>query len=94
MTARSLIVVLLVLFGVLQYKLWISSNGIAQTIQLKNSIAQQMESNQKLIKRNQILSSQVSELQHGKATVVDLARDEIGMIKPGETYYQFVDPSH
>ena len=91
MTVRSLIVVLIVLFGVLQYKLWISSNGIAETLHLKDSIAAQLKTNQKLEKRNQILQSQIKELKQGKASVVDMAREEIGMVKPGETYYQFVD---
>ena len=80
----------MLLFGILQYKLWVSSNGFAETLHLKSRIATQVDVNQKLVKRNQILNSQVQELHQGKETVVDLARSEVGMIKPGETYYHFV----
>ena len=90
MTTRSLIVSLVLLFGILQYKLWVSSNGIAETLNLKSAITTRVDTNQKLNKRNQILNSQVQELKQGKETVVDLARNEVGMIKPGETYYHFV----
>ncbi|OGT31308.1 MAG: hypothetical protein A3E87_10395 [Gammaproteobacteria bacterium RIFCSPHIGHO2_12_FULL_35_23] len=90
MTTRSLVIVLLLLFGILQYKLWASSTGIAETINLNKAITTQLQANDKLENRNQILHSQVAELQQGQATIEDLARNEIGMIKPGETYYQYI----
>lgn len=90
MTTRSLIVSLLLLFGILQYKLWVSSNGVAQTINLNRAISAQQQANERLSQRNQRLLGQINELQRGKASVVDLARNELGMVRPHETYYQFV----
>ena len=90
MTLRSIVIVLLLLLGILQYKLWISGGGIRETIELHHAIAKQTQANQKIVVRNKVLSTQVQELKQGKATVIDLARDEIGMIKSNETYYQFV----
>ncbi len=91
MTARSLVLALLFLFGVLQYELWMSSNGIAETFRLKQSIAANEVLNQQLIQRNALLASHISEFKQGKASVEEAARNEVGMIKPDETYYQFVN---
>jgi len=91
MTARSLIITLAILFGILQYKLWVSGNGLAQTLSLNKQIAAAVVSNHKLDERNQLLQTQVSELKQGRGTVESLAREEIGMIKPSEKYYQFVN---
>jgi len=90
MTARSIIIVLIVLFVGLQYKLWIAHDGISQTIRLNKRIASQLTANQVFIKRNKMLAAQINELKSGTGSIQDLARDELGMIEPGETYYQFV----
>ncbi len=91
MSTRSLIISLLLLFGILQYKLWVSSNGVAQTLNLNRAISAQDQANEVLLKRNHELTDQIDELKQGKASVVDLARNELGMVKPHETYYQFVN---
>jgi len=91
MNVRTLSVVLIALFALLQYKLWLASDGFRQTWHLEKAIATQMDSNDALAKHNQLLARQVAELTHGQGTVEALAREELGMIKPGEQYYQFVN---
>lgn len=86
---RFIIAVLVLLFAVLQYELWISDDGLTKTIELRHSIRQQMKQNKKIIKQNDELTHQIMQLKKGKGTVESLAREEVGMIKPGETYYQF-----
>jgi cell division protein FtsB len=90
MNKRSLMIFLALLLGVLQYQLWFSGSGYAETLSLKQAIAQQNAANQALSNRNAVLQGQIKALKGGKASVVDLARNEIGMIKPGEVFYQFV----
>ena len=92
-TARSIGIVLLLLFALLQYKLWFASNGASETIRLKKNIAAQKMNNEKIIAKNTLLASQIKTLQQGKASIENMAREELGMIKPGETFYQFVPPN-
>lgn len=90
---RYLFAVLIALFVMLQYKLWFSTEGLAQTMQLKSIVAQQQAANQQLLQSNQHLSSAIQQLQSNQAGVETLARQNLGMIKNDETYYQFVTPA-
>lgn len=84
---------LLILFISLQYSLWLKPEGIKDLISLKKAIASQEQINSDLLKKNQQLRSRVFELKHNPTTVDALARSQLGMIKKGEVYYQFVEPS-
>jgi cell division protein FtsB len=90
MTARSFIIVLLLLLAGLQYKLWFAQSGFMRTRKLKNNIHQVELGNQKLIKTNATLAGDIKTLQFGHASVEDLARDNLGMIKPKETFYRII----
>lgn len=89
-STRSLIIVLVLLLLALQYNLWVSHDGPLKTIELRKEIAKQKKQNRALIKKNKLLATQVNDLKDGKASVQDLARDELGMVKPGERYYKFI----
>ncbi|HEY0506059.1 MAG TPA: septum formation initiator family protein, partial [Lysobacter sp.] len=41
---------------------------------------------------NAALAAEVEDLKSGEAAVEDRARSELGMIKPGETFYRVVEP--
>ena len=45
-----------------------------------------------LKQRNAALAAEVEDLKSGEAAVEDRARSELGMIKPGETFYRVVEP--
>jgi cell division protein FtsB len=45
-----------------------------------------------LKKRNETLSAEVDDLKHGDEAIEERARSELGLIKPGETFYQVVEP--
>lgn len=90
---RSLLAVLIALFLMLQYKLWFSTEGLAQTMQLKSTVAQQQVANHQLSKTNQGLSKQIHTIQSNQTSVEALARQNLGMIKDNETYYQFIGPA-
>lgn len=88
---KSLVVVLTSLFLILQYKLWFEHNGVAQVWRLRQSIAMQTDENTQLSQRNTVLAAEVQDLKSGKAAVEEHARNDLGMIKPGEVFYQIVE---
>jgi len=88
---RSLVIILAGLFVVLQYKLWFEHDGIAEIWQLRHAIAAQMQENQQLAQENLVLTNEVHDLQSGTAAIEAHARNDLGMTKPGEAYYQIVN---
>ena len=42
--------------------------------------------------RNDALAAEVEDLKSGEAAVEERARNELGMIKPGETFYRVIEP--
>jgi len=38
------------------------------------------------------LSAEVEDLKHGEEAIEERARSELGLLKPGETFYQVVEP--
>lgn len=74
----------------LQYRLWFESGGIRDMVQLKKALAVQYAENDKLKQRNEELLSQIKDLQTSQDATESRARNELGMIKKGETFYQVV----
>ncbi len=83
-----LILLLLLIF--LQYRLWFEAGGILDMMRLKKQMAIEQQENDKLKKRNQSLLLQVQHLQQNEDAVESRARQELGMVKKGETFYQVV----
>jgi len=83
-----LFVVLGLLLGGLQYRLWVGDGSLAQVTDLKRQIAEQQSENKLLHERNRLLEAEVRELKKGMETVEERARHELGMVKEGETLYQ------
>ncbi|SDS54931.1 cell division protein FtsB [Pseudomonas oryzae] len=86
--AHWLFLVLLLVLGGLQYRLWYGDGSITQSRQLLERIAEQKSENEQLQERNRILEAEVAELKRGMETVEERARHELGMVKEGETLYQ------
>ncbi|MDE1165965.1 MAG: cell division protein FtsB [Pseudomonas sp.] len=83
-----LFLVLLLLLGGLQYRLWVGNGSLAQVASLQQQIADQHAENENLLERNRVLDAEVAELKKGMETVEERARHELGMVKEGETLYQ------
>lgn len=87
---KILICVLFLLLIFLQYRFWGAHSGLLHTFGLRKDIATQQKINYKFTKRNQKLAEQVYQLKHDKNSVELLAREKLGMIKPGEQYYRVI----
>jgi cell division protein FtsB len=88
---RWIALILLVILIGLQLKLWTGSGGMREVETLRASVKKQGEDNDRLRQRNQALAADVSDLKHGEQAVEARARAELGLIKPGETFYQVVE---
>jgi cell division protein FtsB len=82
----ALVIVLLVL----QYRLWFESGGMRDMARLKQTIALQSKNNHHLKKSNEEILFQIQRLQNSEDATESRARNELGMIKKDETFYQIV----
>jgi len=87
-----LLVLLLALLGWLQYRLWFGNGGEREVAALQAQVQRQARDNAGLKQRNAALAAEVQDLKSGEAAVEERARSELGMIKPGETFYRVVEP--
>ncbi|MGH8295497.1 MAG: cell division protein FtsB [Steroidobacteraceae bacterium] len=76
----------------LQYRLWISDDGLRGVVRLEHAVAAQQTQNAALTQRNSRLAAEVKDLKSGTAAIDELARTDLGMIGPNETFYQVVEP--
>ena len=88
---RIIVVLLLALLGWLQYRLWFGSGGEREVAALRAQAQRQAHDNGGLRQRNDALAAEVEDLKSGEAAVEARARSELGMIKPGETFYRVVE---
>lgn len=84
------LVLLLLLIG-LQLKLWTGGGSMHEVDALRVAVKKQADENTKLLQRNQAVGADVLDLKHGDQAVEARARTELGLIKPGEVFYQVVE---
>lgn len=90
MRLKLLTAVLLGILVFLQYRLWFQPGGIPQLLALRKILVQKRLENEEIKKRNEELLFQIERIQNGHDETESRARNEIGMIKKGETFYQIV----
>ena len=83
-------VVLIVLLGLLQYRLWFGKNSLPDYLALKQEVQQQSLQNDNLAQRNNLLKADISDLKIGLESIEERARNELGLIKQGETFYRIL----
>jgi cell division protein FtsB len=91
-TLRMLALILIALLALLQYRLWFGQGGASATASLQDKVERQGEENRGLQQRNEQLAAEVENLKSGESAAEERARSELGMIKPGETFYRVVEP--
>jgi cell division protein FtsB len=89
---RLLIGVLVLLFLLLQYRLWVGEGSLAEVNNLRHEIQTQRGELERLRARNRALQAEVDDLREGMEAIEERARNELGMVKPGEVFYQVVEP--
>ncbi len=87
---KILIGILILLLIGLQYKLWLGDGSLSEVVQLSRELDLQKEKLRILEQRNNILEAQVLDLQNGLDAFEEKARNDLGMIKQGETFIQLI----
>ncbi len=88
---QVLVLLLAALLAWLQYRLWFGAAGHREVAALHAQVQRQARGNAGLQQRNDALAAEVEDLKSGAAAVEERARSELGMIKPGETFYRVVE---
>ena len=89
---RVVILILFVLLIMLQFKLWLGEGGFREVARLETRVEDQRQLNDDLLQRNAELQAEVEDLRERLDAVEERARNELGLIKPDEQFYQVVPP--
>lgn len=90
---RYLALILLIVIIALQVKLWFGQGGMGEVWRLEKTVADQKEKNEALRARNEALAAEVANLKDRDEAIEERARSELGLVKPGEKFYQVVEPA-
>ena len=82
---------LFVLFLLLQFRLWFGAASISSLSQLESEVEEQLEKNDRMDARRQALASEVEALKSGTEAIEARAREDLGLVKPGETFFLVTD---
>jgi cell division protein FtsB len=89
---RWVLLMLLLLLGGLQYRLWWGEGGRLELRRLQQQAQDFQRENALLRERNADLAREVMDLKAGQTVLEQRAREELGLTREDEVYYQFVDP--
>jgi len=87
---RFLVFVLGVCLLLLQYRLWVSEQGVREVWRLQAQQSAQRTENATQRERNRRLAAEVSDLRGGLTALEERARSDLGMVARNETFYQVV----
>jgi len=74
----------------LQYRLWLSDQGLREVSRLQAAVDAQAAANREQGERNRQLVAEVTDLKVGLTALEERARSELGMVGNSETFYQVV----
>jgi cell division protein FtsB len=87
---RVLAFLLCVALVLLQYRLWLSDQGLREVARLQAAIDAQTLANRDQSARNRRLLAEVTDLKGGLTALEERARSDLGMVGNSETFYQVV----
>tara|TARA_R110001606_G_scaffold361754_7_gene515233 strand:+ start:147664 stop:147948 length:285 start_codon:yes stop_codon:yes gene_type:complete len=90
---KAVMILLTVILVLLQYRLWFSHDGLPVVLYLHRQVEIQRQDNDVLEERNKLLAADVHDLKSGLDALEERARNDMGMIKSGETFFQIIEES-
>jgi cell division protein FtsB len=87
---RFFTVILGIAVALLQYRVWVSDQGVREVSRLTAAAQAQAAANIEQRARNRQLVAEVNDLKGGLTALEERARSELGMVGNSETFYQVV----
>ena len=88
---KKLLLLLIFLLVYLQYQLWFGDGSLQDVWELHQEVEMQRQQNIELRERNAALQAEVTDLEQGLDAIEEHAREDLGMVKEGETFYQVIE---
>ena len=88
---RLLAGILGALIVLIQYPLWLGKGGWLRAWDVDRQLAAQKAKNGALERRNAGLVADVKDLKTGTEAIEERARFELGMVRPDEVFFQYVE---
>ena len=88
---KILIAIIILLIIHLQYRLWVGDGSVAQINEYQARLDVLKEKTKEKKERNDALYAEVLDLRKGQEAIEERARDELGMIKENETFFQVIE---
>jgi cell division protein FtsB len=85
---KFLNIAFLIVFLLLQVRLWFGEVSVMKMLALKKEVLEQQDNIKGLKERNQVLEAEVLDLKTQLGALEEHARIELGMIRQGETLFQ------
>lgn len=90
---RAITYILLALILLLQYPLWLGKGSWLKVWDNNRQLEEQKAINEQTRQRNAVLDAEVRDLKRGTEALEERARSELGMVKPGEVFFQVIGDS-
>lgn len=88
MAHRFVPALLIALLLALHVQLWFGRGSVPQVSQMKQELTALDQANREARQRNEQIANEVNDLQEGLDMVEELARQDLGMVKPNEIFVQ------
>lgn len=85
---RPVTLILIALLAMIHAELWFGKGGVPRAMALRAQLESQNQRNLAAETRNEQLAAEVRDLQEGLDMAEEIARTELGMVKPDEIYVQ------
>ena len=86
-----LVSILTLVIFMTQFNYWFGDYNRSDLNSMKEEISQISIENEELLLENKLLEEERDKLSSGREALEGVARSELGLIKPGETFYVFKD---
>lgn len=88
---RLLYLTLISILSLLIYHLIAGNNGLMDHARIEQDVILQTQKNTVLLERNNALKNEITDLRKGYDAIEERTRNELGMIKQGETFYRIIN---
>lgn len=92
MARRFIPVFLTALLIALHAQLWTGRGSVSQVASMQQALVELERSNQAARLRNDQVANEVRDLQEGLGMIEELARQDLGMVRPNEIFVQIAQP--